>query len=194
MATSEEEKSILLHAAREAIRSLYDNEVKFSVVDFNYYSELKKKGAGAFVTLTKNGKLRGCVGYITSIKPLFDTVIDAAQNSAVNDPRFSPLREDELSYIDIEVSILSPPESFSGYDSIIIGKHGLLLDEDHYRSVLLPQVAIEHNFTVSDFLSALCEKAGLERNAWVNEILDIKVFTAEIISEMGKRIKTYEKA
>jgi AmmeMemoRadiSam system protein A len=194
MTTSEEEKSILLHAAREAIRSLYDNEVKFSVVDFNYYSELKKKGAGAFVTLTKNGKLRGCVGYITSIKPLFDTVIDAAQNSAVNDPRFSPLREEELSHIDIEVSILSPPESFSGYDSIIIGKHGLLLDEDHYRSVLLPQVAIEHNFTVSDFLSALCEKAGLERNAWVNEILDIKVFTAEIISELGKRIKTYEKA
>ncbi|MGA8265639.1 MAG: AmmeMemoRadiSam system protein A, partial [Ignavibacteriaceae bacterium] len=188
------EKSILLHAAREAIRSLYDNEVKNSVVDFNYYPELKKKDAGAFVTLTKNGKLRGCVGYITSIKPLFDTVIDAAQNSAVNDPRFSPVREEELSHIDIEVSILSPPESFSGYDSIIIGKHGLLLDEEHYRSVLLPQVAIEHNFTVSDFLSALCEKAGLERNAWVNEILDIKVFTAEIISELGKRIKTYEKA
>ena len=194
MTTSEEEKSILLHAAREAIRSLFDNEVKVPVVDFNYYPELKKEGAGAFVTLTKNGKLRGCVGYITSIKPLFDTVIDAAQNSAMNDPRFAPLREEELQQIDIEVSILSPPESFNGYDSIIIGKHGLLLDEELYRSVLLPQVAVEHKFSVSEFLSALCEKAGLERNAWVNENLDIKVFTAEIITELGKRIKTYEKA
>jgi len=194
MITSEEERSILLHAAREAIRSLFDKEVKIPVVDFKYYPELKKRDAGAFVTLTKKGQLRGCIGYITSIKPLFDTVVDAAQNSAINDPRFTPLREEELSQIDIEVSILSSPESFSGYDSIVIGKHGLLLDEEHYRSVLLPQVAVEHKFSVSDFLSALCEKAGLQRNAWVNENLDIKIFTAEIISELGKRIKTYEKA
>ena len=194
MITSEEERSILLHAAREAIRSLFDNRGEIPVVDFNYYPALKKKNAGAFVTLTKNGKLRGCIGYITSVKPLFDTVIDAAQNSAISDPRFPPLREEELSQIDIEVSILSPPESFDGYENIIIGKHGLLLDEEHYRSVLLPQVAVEHKFSVSDFLSALCDKAGLESNAWVNENLDIKVFTAEIISELGKRIKTYEKA
>ena len=193
MITNEEERSILLHSAREAIRAIYDDEVKIPIVDFNYYPELKKVGAGAFVTLTKNGKLRGCIGYITSIKPLFDTVIDAAQNSALNDPRFPPLRQEELPQIDIEVSVLSPPESFKGYDSIIIGRHGLLLDEDLYRSVLLPQVAVEHNMGVSEFLSALCEKAGLERNAWVDENLDIKIFTAEIISELGKRIKTYEK-
>ena len=193
MITSEEERSILLHAAREAIRSLFDDEVRIPVVDFSYYPELKKKDAGAFVTLTKNGKLRGCVGYITSIKPLFDTVIDAAKNSAINDPRFPTLRAEELSHIDIEVSILSTPESFDGYESIIIGKHGLLLDEEQYRSVLLPQVAIEHKFSVSEFLSALCEKAGLDRNTWVKENLDIKVFTAEIISELGNRIKTYEK-
>ena len=193
MITSEEERSILLHAAREAIRSLFDGEVRIPVVDFSYYPELKKKDAGAFVTLTKNGKLRGCVGYITSIKPLFDTVIDAAQNSAINDPRFPPVRSEELSHVDIEVSILSPPESFDGYESIIIGKHGLLLDEEQYRSVLLPQVAIEHKFSVSEFLSALCEKAGLNRDSWVNENLNIKVFTAEIISELGNRIKTYEK-
>ncbi len=193
MITSEEERAILLHSAREAIRALFDSEVQIPAVDFNYYPELTRKNAGAFVTLTKKSKLRGCIGYISSIKTLFDTVIDAAQNSAINDPRFPPLREEEISEIDIEVSILSPPFSFQGYENIVIGKHGLLLDEEHFRSVLLPQVAVEHKFSVSDFLSALCEKAGLERSAWVSGTLDIKLFTAEVISESGKRIKTYEK-
>jgi AmmeMemoRadiSam system protein A len=194
MNISEEEKAILLHTAREAIRGIFDSETKISDVDFKYYPQLTKRDAGAFVTLLKKGKLRGCVGYITSMKTIFDTVIDAAINAAINDPRFPPLREEEVSMVDIEVSILSPPESFHGYDNIIIGKHGLLLDEEHYRSVLLPQVAVEHKFSVSDFLSALCEKAGLDGNTWMNENLDIKVFTAEVFSELGKRIKTYEKA
>ena len=149
MITSEEEKAILLHSAREAIRALFDREVKIPVVDFNYYPELKRENAGAFVTLTKNGKLRGCVGYITSIKSLFDTVIDAAQNSATNDPRFAPVRIEELPKIDIEISILSPPVSIEGYDSIIIGQHGLLLDDDLYRAVLLPQVAVENKFSAA---------------------------------------------
>jgi AmmeMemoRadiSam system protein A len=194
MTTSGEERAILLHSAREAIRSLYDNEVKIPAIDFNYYPGLAKKNAGAFVTLLEKGKLRGCVGYITSIKTLFDTVVDAAQNSAANDPRFPPVQEEELSQIYIEVSILSPPMSFDGYESIIIGKHGLLLDEEECRAVLLPQVAVEHKFSVSEFLTALCEKAGIEPDAWMHNDLDIKIFTAEIISEAGNRIKTYEKA
>ena len=105
MIISEEEKAILLHSAREAIRGIFENEAKIPAVDFKYYPQLTKRDAGAFVTLLKKGKLRGCVGYITSIKTIFDTVIDAAINAALNDPRFPPLREEEISMVDIEVSI-----------------------------------------------------------------------------------------
>lgn len=192
MITSEEERAILLHSAREAILSIFDYEVKIPLIDFKFYPGLIRKNAGAFVTLTKKGKLRGCVGYISSTKSLYDTVIDAAQNSAINDPRFTPVTSDEVSQLDIEVSVLSPPMNIDGYDKIVLGKHGLILDDDHYKAVLLPQVALEHKFSISEFLSALCEKAGLERNAWTDYILNIKVFTAEVISEIGNRIRTYE--
>lgn len=190
---TDEEKAILLHAAREAIQSLYDREVKISEVDYNFYPDLTKRNAGAFVTLTKHGQLRGCVGYLSSVKPLFDTVIDAAKNSALNDPRFAPVTQQEIPQIDIEISVLSPPVPISKYDDIILGKHGLFLEQESYRAVLLPQVAIEHNYSTSQFLSSLCEKAGMERSAWMSQHLNIKVFTADVFSEVGKRVKTYER-
>lgn len=190
---TDEEKAILLHAAREAIQSLFDREVKISEVDYNFYPNLTKRNAGAFVTLTKRGQLRGCVGYLSSAKTLFDTVVDAAKNSAINDPRFSPVTAMELQQIDIEISVLSPPVPISKYEDIVIGEHGLYLEDDIYRAVLLPQVAVEHNYSTSQFLSSLCEKAGMERSAWMSQRLNIKVFTADVFSEVGKRVKTYER-
>lgn len=193
MYISDEEKSILLHSVREALNAYFDEEIKPSEINYDMYRQLTRRKTGAFVTLTIKGTLRGCVGYLVSNNTIYETVIDAAKQAAFNDPRFKPVTAGEVSKLDIEISILSPPLPINSYEEIRIGEHGLLLDDPVNRAVLLPQVAMEHNYTTGQFLSALCDKAGIERSAWVNRKLDIKVFTADIFSEVGKRKKTYER-
>jgi uncharacterized protein len=189
MYLSENEKGVLLLAAREAIQSLFGG-MGPSEVNYNTYPNLHIK-AGAFVTLKINNRLRGCIGYITSNMPLFDTVIDAAKQSATNDPRFPELSEEELNKIHIEISVLSPPESVKTYDDIKIGTHGIMLEDEKHKALLLPQVAVEHNFDVPRFLSALCEKAWLDPHTWRERQLNINVFTSIVFSESGKRKITY---
>ena len=141
-----------------------------------------KQKLGAFVTLTKNHQLRGCIGYIIGREPLFDTIRSAAIHAAVNDPRFSALKKSEFEKIKIEISILSEFAPINSYDEIIIGTHGLYLDEGG-GGLLLPQVATEHKLNRDEFLSALCNKAGFYSEFWKERMLKIKVFTAEIFSE-----------
>ncbi|HQI40607.1 MAG: AMMECR1 domain-containing protein [Ignavibacteriales bacterium UTCHB2] len=180
MNISSEEKNILLTAARQSISSLFDGK-KPEEPDYDKYPLLKEK-FGAFVTLTINDKLRGCIGYIIGREPLFQTVCSAAIHAAVNDPRFSALKKNELEVIKIEISILSEFTPIKSYDEIIIGTHGLYLDEGS-GGLLLPQVATEHKMNRDEFLSALCNKAGFYREFWKERMLKIKVFTAEIFSE-----------
>lgn len=175
-----EEKDILLNAARQSIGSLFDGKEP-DQPDFTKYPLLKEK-LGAFVTLTINHQLRGCIGYIVGREPLFDTICSAAVHAAVNDPRFSSLKKSEFEKIHIEISILSEFIPIKSYDEIIIGKHGLYLDEGG-GGLLLPQVATEHKMNRDQFLSALCNKAGFYSEYWKERILKIKVFTAEIFSE-----------
>ena len=185
MNISEEEKNVLLSAARQSIGSLYDGKEP-DQPDFEKYPLLKEK-YGAFVTLTINHELRGCIGYIIGRNPLFDTVCSAAMHAAVNDPRFSPLKRSELEQVSIEISILSEFIPIDNYDEIVIGKHGLYLDEGG-GGLLLPQVATEHNMNREQFLSALCNKAGLYGDYWKERMLKIKVFTAVIFSEKEKEL------
>lgn len=180
MKISSEEKEILLITARQAIGSLFDGK-KPEEPDYNKYPLLKEK-LGAFVTLTIGGKLRGCIGYIVGKEPLFQTISSAAIHAAVNDPRFPAVKVFELEKIRIEISILSEFTPIKSYDEIIIGTHGLYLDEGG-GGLLLPQVAVEHKMNHEDFLSALCNKAGFYRDFWKERMLKIKVFTAEIFSE-----------
>jgi len=180
MNISQEEKDILLKAARQSIGSLFDGEVP-AKPDYEKYPLLKQK-LGAFVTLTINHQLRGCIGYIIGREPLFDTICSAAIHAAVNDPRFSALKKTELEKIHIEISILSKFVPIKSYDEIIIGKHGLYLDEGG-GGLLLPQVATEHKMDREQFLSSLCNKAGFYTEFWKERMLKIKVFTAEIFSE-----------
>ncbi|HQF44068.1 MAG TPA: AmmeMemoRadiSam system protein A, partial [Ignavibacteriaceae bacterium] len=163
MNISSEEKNILLTAARQSISSLFDGK-KPEEPDYDKYPLLKEK-FGAFVTLTINDKLRGCIGYIIGREPLFQTVCSAAIHAAVNDPRFSALKKNELEVIKIEISILSEFTPIKSYDEIIIGTHGLYLDEGS-GGLLLPQVATEHKMNRDEFLSALCNKAGFYREFW----------------------------
>ena len=180
MNISQEEKLILLKAARQSIRSLFDGKEPEGP-DYKKYPLLKEK-LGAFVTLTINHQLRGCIGYIVGREPLFDTICSAAIHAAVNDPRFSALKKTESEKIHIEISILSEFVPIKSYSEIILGKHGLYLDEGG-GGLLLPQVAIEHKMNREEFLSALCNKAGFYSEFWKERMLKIKVFTAEIFSE-----------
>jgi AmmeMemoRadiSam system protein A len=191
MKLSESDKGVLILSAREAIQSLF-MDIVAPVIDYAYYPNLKNK-MGAFVTLIKNGRLRGCIGYLYSDMTLFQTVCEAAKQAAVNDPRFPPLTYDEVIKVFLEISVLSPMEPISSYEQIELGVHGLMLEEGPYRSVLLPQVAAEHKFTLEQFLNALCEKAGMPPYSWQSDLLNIKVFTAQVFSEFGNRKKTYER-
>jgi len=180
MELSTEEKVILLKAARESILAEF-SEGDVTKVDYKAYPKLKME-LGAFVTLKINDALRGCIGYIIAQKSLFETVVEAAKHAAFGDPRFPQLSRDEVEEVSIEISVLSPFEPIKSYDEIEVGNHGLLLDEGG-RAVLLPQVATEQNFTLAEFLTALCHKAGLYGNYWKERMLNIKVFTALVFSE-----------
>lgn len=180
MELSNDEKDLLLNAARKSISSKFDS-TELPKFDPAVYPKLNET-LGAFVTLKINNDLRGCIGYIIGQKPLFDTVVEAAKQSAFSDPRFPQLTKKELEKVQIEISVLSHFTPIESYDEIEVGKHGLLLDEGG-RAVLLPQVATEHNYDRSQFLTSLCHKAGLYGEYWKERVLKLKVFTALVFSE-----------
>lgn len=180
MELTNDEKKTLLQVARQSILSGF-KEADKPAIDYKAYPLFKEK-SGAFVTLTIDKQLRGCIGYIVAIHSLFETICEVAQSAAFNDPRFSPLTLDEFNIVKIEISILSPFELIKSYSDIEIGKHGLLLDEGG-RAVLLPQVATENNYSREQFLTALCHKAGLYGEYWKERMLRIKVFSAFVFSE-----------
>jgi AmmeMemoRadiSam system protein A len=194
MQLSEEVKKVLLLAARDAIKSLF-GESNPPLTDYSHYPELSEKNIGAFVTLTMHNQLRGCIGYLEPTNQiLIDTICEAAKHAAINDPRFHPLSARELPDIKIEISILSSFSPIKDYEEIELGVHGLLLDEDGIRALLLPQVVTENNFTLQQFLTAICQKAGIGSYSWQKRKLNLKVFTATVFSEMEKRKKKYESA
>ncbi len=125
-----------------------------------------KRPCGAFVTLTERGMLRGCIGMIMSSKPVVETVREMAVSAALQDPRFSPVREDELSSIDLEVSVLTEPTPVSGPEEIAAGRDGVILRKRGRSAVFLPQVATEQNWDVPTMLMHLSVKAGLDPDAW----------------------------
>jgi len=138
---------------------------------------------GAFVTLTKHDELRGCLGLITSDEPLFETVALMAQRSALEDPRFPPVSEDELDDIRVEVSVLSPLKEVSSIEEIQVGTHGLFIIAGMHRGLLLPQVAVEHHWNRTNFLEETCAKAGLPRDQWKHAETRIFIFSADIIEQ-----------
>jgi AmmeMemoRadiSam system protein A len=139
---------------------------------------------GAFVTLRKNNQLRGCIGNIIGNQPLYLTVRDMAVEAAVNDHRFTPVTEEELPEIEIEISVLSPLKQIEDPDEIKMGQHGVLVRKGYRGGVFLPQVATETGWTKEEFLSNLCaHKAGLSPSAWKDPSTEVYIFTAEVFSE-----------
>lgn len=176
-----EEKKILLDIARAAINSFFTDEIK-SQPDYEKHP-IFKSHAGAFVTLTEHGRLRGCIGYIISDQPLIETVYEAAVQASQNDPRFLPVQKTEVPKLSLEISILSEPFPLNSYEEIEIGKHGLILEEKGRRGLLLPQVPIEHNMNREQYLDAICHKSGFPTGYWKTKQLKLSGFTATVFSD-----------
>jgi MEMO1 family protein len=178
---TQEQKKALLTVARQTIeqylkeRKVYDPQVK----DSRLLVE-----EGAFVTLHKDGQLRGCIGRVVGPGPLFLTVRDMAIAAATEDPRFNPVSEAELKDIEIEISVLSQPWVVRDPQEIQPGVHGVIVKRGFRQGIFLPQVATEWNWGREEFLSNLCShKAGLPPDAWKDPQTRLEVFTANVFSE-----------
>jgi len=136
---------------------------------------------GAFVTLWKDSDLRGCIGDIHGRTPLADTVIRMAREAALSDPRFPPVRPDELSELAIEISVLSPLEPLSTPMQVEVGRHGLLVRCGHRQGVLLPEVPVRLGWDRVGFLEGACTKAGLPADAWQRTDTEIWTFTTTTV-------------
>jgi AmmeMemoRadiSam system protein A len=174
-----EEKKILLQTARRAIAARLEKRKP----RYPRPTEKLKKKCGAFVTLHKHGDLRGCIGFVVASKPLIDTVAEAAQSSAFGDPRFPALTEQEMSEIDIEISVLSPMRRIESVEEIRVGEHGIMLRSGFRSGLLLPQVATEYGWDRDTFLTHTCYKAGLSGDCWRSSDTEIEIFSAVVFGE-----------
>ena len=136
---------------------------------------------GVFTTLYCRSALRGCVGYVLPVAPLYRTVAETARGAAFDDSRFPPVTRDEVLELQVSLSVLSQPQSI-GPEQVEIGRHGLLISLGPYRGLLLPQVPVEHGWDRTTFLEQTCKKAGLPLNAWQTGA-KLEAFTAEVFAE-----------
>ncbi len=173
------DKKVLLQLAREAVTStVRTGKLKMQMVADERLQALQ----GCFVTIKRQGTLRGCIGNFTSDKPLYELVQEMAASAATRDPRFYPMKEDDLAEFDLEISVLSPLSKIDSPEEVEVGKHGLYLEKNFSRGVLLPQVAVEHKWDRETFLTQTALKAGLKRDDW-KEGADLYVFSAEVFAE-----------
>ncbi|MCB9757472.1 MAG: AmmeMemoRadiSam system protein B [Candidatus Omnitrophica bacterium] len=176
-----EQKKQLLTLARQTIENyVTEHKVKNIQIDDARLSYPQ----GAFVTIHKNGQLRGCIGHIVSDEPLQKTVRDMAIAAATQDPRFSAVRAEELKSIDLEISVLSRPWRIKDIGEIQMGVHGVIISKGRAHGVFLPQVATETQWSKEKFLSELCsQKANLPANCWQDPATHIEIFTADVFGE-----------
>ncbi|MFZ5450841.1 MAG: AmmeMemoRadiSam system protein A [Thermodesulfobacteriota bacterium] len=180
MSISEADQKQLLALARASIRAHLTGE---AVPSLEGASPLLRQPRGVFVSLHRQGHLRGCIGYLEAVKPLGQSVVDMAAAAAFQDPRFRPLGKEELADLDVEISVLTPMQRLDRVENIEVGKHGLYIEKGSYRGLLLPQVAVEYRWDRTKFLEQTCTKAGLPPQAWKDPDTRIYTFTADIFSD-----------
>ncbi len=172
----------LLRIAREAIEVVHAGRApEWDARDFD--DELCRP-AGAFVTLrTKGGDLRGCIGSIHPVHPLYHAVTSSAISAAFRDLRFVPVQPEELPRLEIEISVMGPIERVATPGEIMVGRDGLIVSRGHRAGLLLPQVATEYGWERETFLAQTCVKAGLPPAAWRLQDTRIERFAAEVFGE-----------
>jgi AmmeMemoRadiSam system protein A len=141
---------------------------------------------GVFVTLRKQGELRGCIGKMDFERPLWTNALDAAIDSALEDPRFEPVAPEELGELAMEISILNPPEELSDPGKFDVSRHGIIVERGWRHALLLPKVAQEWGWDATKTLEMVCEKAGLPSDAWRDPAARLQVFTAFDFGETDK--------
>jgi AmmeMemoRadiSam system protein A len=177
-----EQRTQLLRIARQSIEAVLEG--RRADVDAAQLDEPLRRPSGAFVSLhTRGGDLRGCIGSIAAVAPLCEAVSSNAINAAFRDPRFHPLRKDELANLHIEISVMSPVGMVDDLSEIEVGRDGLIVSRGSRRGLLLPQVATEYGWDRETFLRQTCLKAGLPPEAWREPNCRIEKFSAEVFGE-----------
>lgn len=178
---SEDERRILLRLAHESILSALERRD----IPLDPPNPHLSESRGVFTTLHLHGQLRGCVGYVLPSVPLYTAVAETARAAAFSDTRFDAVTQEEAPQLEIELSILTPPQPIRAED-VQIGVHGLLINLHGRRGLLLPQVALEHHWDRLTFLEQTCYKAGLPADAW-RKGATIEAFTAEVFGDSPNR-------
>ena len=172
-----EEKALLHHIARQSVEAVLSGR---KTVPLPQLPPRLQESAGAFVTIRKHKQLRGCIGHISGIYPLAETVSKMSQTAALKDPRFPPVRKEELPELEFEISVLSPLQPISDVNMIQIGVHGIYIKQGARSGLLLPQVAGEFGWDRIAFLEHTCRKAHLDKDAWKDPQTHIFIFSAEV--------------
>ena len=178
--TSEVDRQRLLQEARATIVAYIERRsASLAACDSD---DLHERRGGAFVSIHHRGQLRGCIGHIDADRSLLRVVRECAVAACSADPRFPPVSATELAGLEIEVSLLGPLEPVASPDDSEVGRHGLLVEQDGQRGLLLPQVATEWRWDRETFLAHTCHKAGLPRDAW-KQGAKLWRFEAEVFGE-----------
>ena len=193
MEISPDEGSFLVKTARAAVEEFVTHRARLPVPEATP-DKIREK-AGVFVTLNtyQTDLLRGCIGHPYPDSPLIEALIDSAISACSRDPRFPPVRKEELDQIVMEVTVLTPPEIIKvrrpdEYTGMIeVGRHGILVRKGWYQGLLLPQVATDYDWDPEEFLSQTCRKAGLSLTAWMDDDTQVYRFEGLIFGELKPR-------
>ena len=188
VALTEEEGRIAVILARSALDELYFGRPEHCP---DPLPGIFLEPRGVFVTLEEAGELRGCIGYPYPVMPLGQALQHAAVAAATEDPRFLPVRPEELSRIDLEVTVLTVPVPLTcspdkRSSEVRVGTHGLIVASGMARGLLLPQVATEYGWGAQEFLDHTCQKAGLPPGCWREERTEVLVFEGQVFSERDR--------
>jgi uncharacterized protein len=173
-----DERALLLRLAHDSILSALEGRE----ISFDPPTEHLAQPRGVFTTLHLGGHLRGCVGYVLPTNSVYRAVAETARAAAFDDTRFYAVTKEEASALEIELSILSPPQPIVA-EAVEIGRHGLLISMGGHRGLLLPQVPVEHHWDRQTFLEQTCRKAGLPIDAWQRGAT-VEAFTAEVFGDV----------
>ncbi|HVP95275.1 MAG TPA: TIGR00296 family protein [Methanoregulaceae archaeon] len=181
-----DEGELAVKIARETVEAV----VQSKTPSLPHLPAIFSEKRGVFVTITKGGDLRGCIGFPYPVIPLKEGLPGAAASAALEDPRFPPVRPHELSGLSIEVTVLTPPEPMTVPPlerpaHVIVGKHGLIVRFSGRSGLLLPQVATEYAWDSAVFLHHTCMKAGLPGDCWKNPAAEVLTFEGQIFHEQG---------
>ena len=177
---TDDEKRELLRIARATLREYFHTG---RIPPGKPHRDSLTAEAGAFVSLHREGVLRGCIGKQQETTALFRTIQEMTIAAATRDPRFDPVDEDEVDDIEIEISVLGGATPLRSPADIEVGAHGLAIEHQGRRGLLLPQVAVQHGWDAETFLTEVCRKAGLDDDAWKQPDAAVHVFPAQVFND-----------